>query len=218
MEEASGTRADSEPTGSAQNLTDNNTVTQTTGKLGNCAQFTAANTEWLSHVDSADLSTGDIDFTVTAWFQLAATAASQVIAAQWATTSNIRCWRLWYDSGNGKMAFSISPDGTSTETKQLATTLGLPSINTWYFIVASHDSVNNTISISANAGTVNSTSHTTGTIDSTADFTIGGRGSSGADPLGGLVDEVGFWKKVLTAAEITKLYNGGTGLRPSAVP
>jgi hypothetical protein len=28
----------------------------------------------------------------------------------------------------------------------------------------------------------------------------------------GLIDEVGFWKRKLTAQEITALYNGGAGL------
>ena len=37
-------------------------------KSGNSAQFTAANIEYLSIVDNAALSMGDIDFTVAGWF------------------------------------------------------------------------------------------------------------------------------------------------------
>lgn len=39
-----------------------------------------------------------------------------------------------------------------------------------------------------------------------------GRQPGGGQPYKGLIDEVGFWKRVLTAAEVTSLYNGGTPL------
>ena len=57
LDEASGTRNDSK---GANHLTDNNTVTQAVGKVGNAAQFTLANSEYLSIADNADLSAGDI--------------------------------------------------------------------------------------------------------------------------------------------------------------
>lgn len=66
LEEANGARVDS-VVASGNDLTDNNTVTQAVGVLGNAAQFTAANSESLSHADNASLGTGDIDFTVASW-------------------------------------------------------------------------------------------------------------------------------------------------------
>src|SRR4051812_43478016 len=82
LEEASGTRADEI---GSQTLTDNNTVTQAVGKLGNAAQFTAANSESLSHADSATLSLGaDQDFTLGAWVYLDSKGANRVIASKWA--------------------------------------------------------------------------------------------------------------------------------------
>src|SRR3990167_8248201 len=64
LDEASGTRVDSKST---NDLTDNNTVTQAVGKVANAAQFTSANSEYLSIGDTLDLSTGDIDFTISGW-------------------------------------------------------------------------------------------------------------------------------------------------------
>ena len=54
MEEASGTRVDA-VVASGNDLTDNATVTQNPGKVGNAAQFTLATSEWLSHVSNASL-------------------------------------------------------------------------------------------------------------------------------------------------------------------
>lgn len=36
--------------------------------------------------------------------------------------------------------------------------------------------------------------------------------------LNGLIDEVGIWSRELSAAEVTSLYNSGTGFNPTAVP
>src|SRR5574341_2164717 len=68
LEEASGTRLDA--TASDNDLTDNNTVTQATGKVGNAAQFTRANTEYLSIAHNTSIACGDIDQTRCAWVYL----------------------------------------------------------------------------------------------------------------------------------------------------
>jgi hypothetical protein len=40
---------------------------QNRGRVGSAAQFIAGYSQYLSHVDNASLSTGDIDFTLAAW-------------------------------------------------------------------------------------------------------------------------------------------------------
>lgn len=206
LEEASGTRADSEPT-TPQDLTDNNTVTQTTGKIGNAAFFTAANSESLTHVDSADLSTGNIDFSVVAWAKFTSLSGSMWFVSQWIAGGNQRAWAINYDATSGRLRFSVSSDGT-TQVHLQADAFGPPATNAWYMIFASHDSVNNTINISVNNGSANSVAHSTGVLDSTGAFNLGNVGSLYLD---GALDECGLWKKVLSAAEVTELYNGGAG-------
>jgi hypothetical protein len=78
--------------------------------------------------------------------------------------------------------------------------------------VAWHDSVGNTINIQVNNGTADSAAHNLGVFYGTAPFAIGARDAAAADYWDGLIDEVGFWKRVLTADERTTLYNGGNGL------
>lgn len=60
MDETSGTRADS---AGSNDLTDNNTVVYRTGVLGNAADFTTANSEYLSIVDAST----NVDFEHSAW-------------------------------------------------------------------------------------------------------------------------------------------------------
>ena len=79
--------------------------------------------------------------------------------------------------------------------------------------MAWHDAASNTTNIQVNDGTVDSVSHSGGVYNGTADFALGalfiGTPSYHFD---GLVDEVGFWKRVLTSQERTDLYNSGSGL------
>ena len=63
LDEASGTRNDAH---GSNHLTDGNTVAQVAGKVGNAAQFVAANAESLSIADNANLSVSGV-FSVCAW-------------------------------------------------------------------------------------------------------------------------------------------------------
>lgn len=193
LDEASGTRYDSHGT---NDLTDNNTVGSATGKVGNAADFIYANTESLTKSDNSDLSVGDIDFTICAWVkfdQLLSRATTYI-----ATKDDD--WRL-YGTWDGAILFSVTAPSEAT-TSATATSI---SNSVWYFVVAWHDSVNNEIGISINNGTPITTSWSNGIRDSNFDFKIG-------HTMDGLIDEVGFWKRVLTSAERAALYNNGIGL------
>lgn len=204
LDEASGTRVD-DP--GANDLTDNNTVTSNTGLISNAAQFTAANSEYLSRSDNTDLSTGNIDFTFVAWAYLDSKGANRSIVSKYSSSAN-REYNLYYGTTADRFIFEVSSDGTAVTTVT-ANNLGIPAISTWYFVVAWHDAANDTLNIQVNNGTVDSVSYSAGVFDSTAPFMIGAR--NGAMFWNGMLDEVGFWKRTLTAGERTQLYNSGAG-------
>src|SRR6185437_5439414 len=80
LEEASGTRIDA-VTASGNDLTDNNTVTQGTGIVGNCGQFTKVNSESLSRASNASLQfTGS--WSITAWFLKDSEPATMIVVAK----------------------------------------------------------------------------------------------------------------------------------------
>jgi hypothetical protein len=212
MDEASGNALDAH---GSNTLTDVATVGSTTGKINNARDFEFSNAEFFWCADTADLSTGDIDFTIAAWVNAEAFGGNRVIAAKYlGGSANNREWQLWYINGSARFELRVSPDGAagSVVTRQ-ATTLGAPSTGTWYHIVAWHDSVNNLLGIAVNGGAADTSAHTTGVFTGDAAFSIGeGSSSSVGTSWDGLIDEVGFWKRVLTSQERTDLYNSGNGL------
>ena len=88
----------------------------------------------------------------------------------------------------------------------------------WYFIVAEHDALNNTISIRINDGVKHSLEFVGGlqsTVTNTK-FTLGSKSGVAGGLMSvkwdGKIDNVSVWNRVLTEADHTLLYNAGTGL------
>ena len=210
LEELSGTRFDA--TGRGNNLTDNNTVTQAAGIVGNAGQFTAANSEYLSIADNADLSVGDIDFTVACWLYFDTNSGTRVALSKGNNdTDNNTAYMIQYVAApTDRLRFRVG-NGTNNTTV-VADTFGAILTATWLFVVAWHDSVADTINIQINNGGANSAARTGGSYDDARAFRIGtDPGDIPGDFWDGRIDAVGVWKRVLTAAERTLLYNNGNG-------
>lgn len=182
---------------------------------GNAAQFVSASSQRLLHSDSVALSTGDIDFSLCAWSYLASKGADRPVAAKWNNTSSGLEYWIGYLASSDRFALTVSPDGINSTGQIVANSLGSPSVNTWYFICAIHDAVNDTISIQVNNGTVDSATYSSGVADGPSDFNIG---SNVAAFFDGRIADVGFWKKVLTTTEKTQLFNSGRGLDFGSLP
>lgn len=210
LDEASGARADA--TGRGNNLTDNNTVTQAAGKIGNAAQFTRANSEYLSREDNADLTMGDIDFTFAAWFYLDSkpVGAAQAILSKYSGGGQ-DCYELYYWETPDRLRLLVSSTGAN-QVEVVAAAFGSPALSTWHLVVAWHDAANDTINIQVDDGAVNSVAHALGVFAGNAQFRIGAvQFGGGSHFWDGRIDAAHIWKRVLTAAERTELYNAGNG-------
>lgn len=186
-------------------LTDNNTVASGAGIVGNAASFIAVNTESLSRADNASLRVAG-SFTIGVWINTTTVApANHAILGRDAggvnreyfllLSASAPTFRIWNAAGSLKI---------------LSSSLVIVSINTWYYLVAWYDAVADTMNIQINDGTVESLGSIGGLFASAATpFTVGAFAGSGF--WDGLIDEVGFWKRVLTAGERTSLYNAGAG-------
>jgi hypothetical protein len=206
-DEASGNLLDAHGT---NELTDNATVGAATGKINGGRDFESGNSEFFSLADNASISVGDIDFTFALWVNLESKAAAQTLVSHWDGPTTQRAWRIEYDSSNDRFIASASGDG-ATSTTVTANNFGSPSLATWYYLVFWHDATGNTINLQVNNGTADSAAHTAGVLNSTAAFKVGviNAASQFADCV---MDEMAFWKRVLTAGEKTSLYGGGAGL------
>lgn len=206
LNEASGTRFDSH---GSNHLTDNNTVTSATGKIGDAASFAAASSEHLSRSDNTDLSVGTgVSFTFACWVQLSSSPATRAIAGKLATSfaaANLE-WAL--SITNSVTRFQVS-DGTTVKTQDVS---GALSTGTWYFLLCWYDDAAKTVNVSVNNGAASSSSWTGGVRDGSAGFAIGRFGEITSFYWDGLIDSCSFWKRVLTSDERTALYNSGNGL------
>src|SRR6185436_18024947 len=207
MDEASGTRIDA--TGRGNDLADNNGVGQTTGKISNAAQFTVANNKYLSHPDNSDLSTGDIDFTIAGWVyldNLGTVSFNPTIFAKWINTPEEYEYGLEYNHTSQRLRFYISGNGTSATTID-ANGFGPIATGQWYFFVTWHDAVNNKVGISLN-NVSDTIDYSGGGYNSSNPFVLGATNKGTSNYRDGRIDEVGFWKRLLTADERAALYNG----------
>lgn len=209
LNEASGTRNDSHGT---NHLTSNNNVASDTGKIGNAAKFTRASETWLSIADNADLSMGDIDFTIAFWAYIDTLSVGnpQDCISKWDFFAGREEYLCRFNASN-KFEFFVR-DAANANTVSIASTTSI-SAATWYFVMMWHDSVGNTINVSVDNGTANSLGHSGGVRNSLSDFQLGRlTNTSTTALLGGRLDSVSIWKRLLTGTEKSNLYNGGAGL------
>lgn len=203
LDEASGNALDAH--GSNDLTETSGTIGSTTGLITNARDFVASDSEWFSINDNADLSTGDIDFTI----------------AMWVKRDNYdRCgfgcktdeWEFMM-TNDAYQQFIVRNGGSSGSvnwSSQWST--GALLTGSWVFVVGWHDSVNNLVGLSLNNGTAVTTSYSSGVADTTGTFELGKYAHYTADFFfDGAICEVGFWKRVLTSDERTELYNSGSG-------
>ena len=214
LEESSGTRVDA-VTHQGNDLTDNNTVTQATGKIGNAAQCTAANSEFLSISDNSSLrlSTGGTGFTIAGWVYADSLTHNTGWLGKWdsGASDELEYACQYFTSGPGpRFAFSMY-DGVSQFILR-ANTFGVPSTATWYFICCGYDNVNDELFISVNNGTQDTLSFGGGTSPTGTATLYIGKYTTAATHWDGRIDAVGLWKRTLSATEITELYNAGSGV------
>lgn len=200
LDETSGTRVDAH---ASNDLTDNNTVGYDTGIISNAADFVQANSEYLSKTSNTELQTGDIDFTVAFWCRTPNPAGNQVAASKWGGSTNE--WRIYTSLGNLGMIVGGGYAGFGSGQAC--------GFSEWHHFVCWHDSVNNQIGVCRDAGTPDVLSHSGGCTAGDSPFKLG---AGDLDYWNGEIDEVGFWKRVLTSDERNDLYNGGSGLAYSS--
>lgn len=201
LDEANGNALDSH---GSNDLTDTNTV----GTNGSgWRDFEADNTEYFTRNDNASLSVSDIDFTLEIWINIESLGTFRFPLSK-DDTSSSREYGFYYDTAaGGTMKFYVSADGSALV--EVGSNLGAPNTATEYQFVMWHDAANNQIAIRHNDVSTNTQAHSAGVFDGTAPFQIGA--VNGAFPFDGLIRRVRLWKKVLSAGEITWLYNSGNG-------
>ena len=162
-----------------------------------------AGTPYLNCASNASLQVTS-DFTFSAWVRVDDLAAARPILCKIDAGFTTNEYYFQHNPTGG-VGFQISANGVDVSVGSNATPFA------WYHVVAWYDSSDNKLRIRVNDGTTYTSTGTASLVQSTANLGVLATGY-GQVPWNGLIDEIGFWKRVLTAQEITALYNGGAGL------
>ena len=208
MDEASGDRADS---GSgALTLTDNNTVTQAAGaKIGNAAQFTKANLEFLSSA-SASFARGDTDWSYVTWLYadtLPGAAENHSVLSK-DNAVNDRGYFLTLNGDAGPAYQFLVYDGASTQIGGV-TDPQVIGDGAWHMLACGHRASSNDVWISTDAAAKTVAATTGAAGDSATDLQIGALVSILS--WSGRMDETAFFNTDVSATELAYLYNSGDG-------
>lgn len=197
LEEASGSRFDSV---GANTLTDVNTVTQNTGKVGFAADFVRVNSESLSIASNASLQMGvDVDFTLSAWVWLATVGAAHTIMDKGSFAGEYRL-----DVTNGAQARFYIAGGANVSS-------GAMTATAWHLIFAWYDQAN--LNVQVDNGAITQVASAVDAPAGAAPFQLGTDPGAGAF-MNGRIDEAAIWKRVLTVQERSDLWNAGAGFNP----
>jgi hypothetical protein len=206
LDEVSGNRADSH---GSNTLTDNNTVTSVInagGAMRNVAtSFVAANSESLSVADAAnDFSIPATGGTLAFWFNPTALSGLRYLGGK-TDAASLDEHQIYTNGANLTFQVKLSGGGYSIPVK--AATVGVFQLAVlWY------DPAVNKCFVQIDDGTPGEAAAASApTADLGHAFEIG-RITASANNFDGLIDEYGFWSRVLTAQERTDLFNGGAGL------
>lgn len=193
---------------SSNNLTNNNTVTFNTGKVGNAGYFVRSSMQNLSIADNDDVSLGDRDWTITGEVYLDnLTNIQTVIAKRSGTGSGQGEISYIFNTATNKLELYVFNSGTTANSVLSHSTV---SSGQWYFFTLWHDNIANKIYQQINDGTIVETTLSITPHDGTSPFRIGCQ-QTNTICLDGRVDEVAIWHRVLTSEERTYLYNSGNG-------
>lgn len=214
-----------EASGNAVDSNGSLTATQTNGPgaaagpggVGGSRDLEASSLQLFSLADVAGVSMADIDFSMEIWFNaetLPGSGTNMWLAGKWNTAGSDREYALIVSNPSmPECRFLVSSDGATSS--NVAVGSGSLSTGTWNQLIGWHDSVNNVIGISLNAGTPATSSYSAGCRDGGSSFMMGARAGP-ADYFDGLLAKCRVWKRVLTGQERTDLYNGGASLAYSA--
>ncbi len=209
LEEASGTRADA--SGNGNSLTPSSPDGgNAVGIIGNAANLNRGSFEYLSASTAGIVNgtKGTVNMTWVAWVKPVNESHSPGPAiVGWWQSGGSHHYLLNFNDSGFFWNIGVYP-GESTSTVQ-ATNYGAPTSN-WQMVAVWHDATNSKMGISVNAGTANSINYSGGMTSNTSNNPYLGRNQdSSLTYFNGLIDETGVWTKVLTAADLTYLYNSG---------
>lgn len=198
LDEASGSVIDEQGNATSTN---NGATTGVTGIIGNAYDFEASENDWITlGADLFDFQ-GTTAFSVQLWIKIESDGDYNTFAHEINPTQQYGMKRRGID----KKA-SIETNGASELIGNTDILIG-----NWYHIVYVLDTANVFIYVNGSEDAVKG-SRTSIQNGADTNGSIGRRDWAGShEYFDGIIDEVAVWKRALSAAEVSELYNNGTG-------
>lgn len=214
FDEPSGNAADA--TGNSLTLTNTNTVTYVAGKINNAGHFVGASSQKESRLDLSGTTAGGA-ITVAAWYKVntAPSASSQiVIDVASSATSPYISYILSYVDTAGTKTISFNRQKQAVANQAITSTQNLGT-GTYHYLVGTYDGANANLYLDGTlvAGPTAISGNGAGPNDANNETVVGALHSAQGSFATGDIDEPAVWSRALTAAEVTSLYNAGTGLQ-----
>lgn len=205
--------------GSGFTLTNNGSVTFSTGKIDNCAiinSYAVTAVKYLSIANDLGVDGGSL--TMAAWYkpsgQPATSGDHHTIVCHSGTTTDVNDMITYYNNSSTMTVwFNRQKQGTANQAVSYATTL---SNGTWYHLVYTYDGSYVRAYINGSQVGSDVAASGSGSANQNDSFAIG---AVQGNPAGtyyytpnGIIDEVGVWNRALSGTEISELYNSGNGL------
>ena len=168
------------------------------GKYGQAALFDGTQ----SNEIDLGYNTNYNNFSISAWINPSATTTQHPIVGKWWDGSN-RSFQFWHTSSG--VGVDIAYTDANTDHIFYNTNVGALSLNRWYFVcVTWENGVGLTITVDGNTQT-HSISKDIRT--NTSNWFIGQQDYRGIRAFTGLIDQVRIFSSVLSASQITELFN-----------
>lgn len=173
------------------------------GIRGNSILFANASEQSCTIANTAAISFSS-SFSISLWVN---PSTSQSQAERFIIHKQLYPYNYRIDYPNDRFNFACAINGSWNAVTTTDTYVG----DNWYHLVAIYDAtVGKKLYVN---GVLKASNSSTGSLmTGTAALTMGRYAGANGYDYAGRLDEVGFWKRVLTTTEVANLYNSGNGL------
>ena len=207
---------DTTATTGGQNLTNNGTVTFSAGKLNNAANFVSASSQYLIAADNAIFHMGtSTNFTIACWVKFTIGTEKSIFTYGGYPVNSYGIWT----HGGVIMGVFINNSPAVTNTSQAT---GACNDGSWHLVAVTYDRAGNmTIHVDNDTGPSGFPNSTDISAQSAYDLSnsiglmIGADESTPTNFFDGSVDNLAIWSRILSAGDLSELWNGGAGVEIS---
>jgi hypothetical protein len=201
--------------GAVTDLTNNNSVTFVTsptppGAVTRSANFVTASSQSLSHADATGINIAGINASVQIWARINGNTMSLVRKNGGAFGSREYGIRWGFGTGSDNPVRIDTDDNTTRDSSNI-------SNNTWVHIVFTWNNTSKAFVCYVNGSQYSSTTESNATAGTSTLF-LGADAAGTGGFLNGNLCLFGTWRnRILSAADVTALYNSGNGLSYAAM-